>query len=74
MRKRNELFEQHMTEEQTRAGLENGTLFEGVLRVNQNNRKRAFVTVKDIQVDLMIDGAKEQNRAFDGDTVVVELL
>jgi hypothetical protein len=63
-----------MTEEQTRAGLENGTLFEGVLRVNQNNRKRAFVTVKDIQVDLMIDGAKEQNRAFDGDTVVVELL
>lgn len=71
---RNELYEQHLAEEVTRKGLTEGTLFEGVLRVNQNNRKRAFVTVKDIHVDLMIDGLKEQNRAFDGDTVVIELL
>ena len=40
-------------------GLEEGILFEGVLRVNQNNRKRAFVSAKDINVDLMIDGLKD---------------
>lgn len=26
------------------------------MRVNQNNRRRAFVTVNGIQVDIMIDG------------------
>lgn len=31
-------------------------MFEGTFRVNQNNRKRAFITVGDINVDIMIDG------------------
>lgn len=57
-----------------RKGLENGTLFEGVLRVSQTNRKRAFVTVAGVAVDVMIDGLYSQNRALDGDTVVIELL
>lgn len=29
---------------------------EGVLRINQNNRKRAFVSVDGLNVDVMIDG------------------
>ncbi len=42
--------------------------------MNQNNRRRAFVTAADITVDVMIDGLMLQNRAMDGDTVIVELL
>lgn len=52
----------------------NGTLFEGILRVSQNNRRRAFVTINDINVDVMVDGLQQQNRAFDGDTIIIELL
>lgn len=42
--------------------------------MNQNNRRRAFVTVNDINVDVMVDSLIHQNRALDGDTVIVELL
>ena len=49
-------------------------LFEGVFRVNQNNRKRAFVSVNDFIVDVMIDDLMSQNRALDGDTVIISLL
>ena len=41
--------------------------------MNQNNRRRAYVTVDSINVDLMIDGLIQQNRALDGDTVIIEL-
>lgn len=42
--------------------------------MNPNNRKRAFVTVSDLKVDVMVDGFVQQNRALDGDVVVLQLL
>ena len=51
-----------------------GYLFEGILRVNPNNRKRGFVTVPELKVDVMVDGFIQQNRALEGDTVVLSLL
>lgn len=54
-------------------GIEKGYYYEGVIRVNQNNRRRAFVNVNGINVDVMIDSLTAQNRALDGDTVIIEL-
>jgi len=48
--------------------------FEGQIRFAMNNRNRAFVTVPQIGTDIMIDGAKKQNRALEGDTVIIEIL
>lgn len=51
--------------------LDSGRYFEGVLKINPNNRNRAFVSVDGIAIDVMIDGLGCQNRALDGDTVVI---
>jgi DIS3-like exonuclease 2 len=45
-----------------------------LLRVNPNNRNRAFVTIEGVPIDVMIDGLGAQNRALDGDTVVISLV
>lgn len=42
--------------------------------MNPHNRNRAFVSVEGIKVDVMIDGLSSQNRALDGDTVLIQLL
>jgi DIS3-like exonuclease 2 len=55
-------------------GIAKGYYFEGVIRMNQMNRKKAFVNVKGLKMDVMIDGLMCQNRALDGDTVIIELL
>jgi len=67
------IYEDYLDEAQIKKGLESGTLFQGILRVNQMNRKRAFVSVDDIKIDVMLEGLNSQNRALDGDTVVIEL-
>ena len=36
--------------------MQEGRLFEGLLRVNPNNRNRAFVTIDGVPIDVMIDG------------------
>lgn len=68
-------FEEYIqVEDEIKKGLGNGQFFEGLFRVNQNNRNRGFVTIDGMTVDVMIDGLGPQNRALDGDTVIVQLL
>jgi DIS3-like exonuclease 2 len=43
-------------EKKIEMGIEKGYYFEGVIRINQNNRKRAFVNVNGMKMDVMIDG------------------
>ena len=50
-------YEEYMEiEEEIKKGIENGLLFEGYLRVNPNNRTRAFVSVDGLKTDVMVDG------------------
>ena len=58
-------------EEEIKKGIAYGRLFEGNIRVNPNNRNRAFVSIQGIKIDVMIDGLSSQNRALDGDTVLI---
>lgn len=68
-------FEEYLqVQEEIKKGIAEGRLFEGNIRVNPNNRNRAFISIEGIKLDVMIDGVGSQNRALDGDTVVIQLL
>ncbi|KAF7639866.1 RNB domain-containing protein [Meloidogyne graminicola] len=62
-------------EEQIKEGLENGTIFQGTLRVNQRNTEQCFVDNPEGEGhnELLILGAKDRNRALHGDLVAVKL-
>ncbi len=66
-------YSEFIREEDAQKGIEAGTLYKGILRVNPKRRKVAYVTVAGIQVDILIDDEKWRNRAFHGDLVVLEL-
>jgi DIS3-like exonuclease 2 len=46
---------------------------EGAFRVNAHRRTEAYATVTGISVDLLVEDSAAQNRAFDGDTVVLQI-
>lgn len=54
--KKRQVYSEYLSEKEIETGLKAGYLFEGIMRVNPNNRKRAFVTVADLKVDVMVDG------------------
>lgn len=56
------------------AGLKQGTLFVGKLRINKRNRHDGYVTIEQSARDIFIPGMVLQNRALEGDTVVVEMM
>ena len=35
---------------------------------------RAYVTIDELNIDIVVEGFKNMNRAMDGDVVIVELL
>lgn len=67
-------YDEYLEDAEIQKGLEKGTLFQGVIRVNQFNRKRAYVTVNGISIDVMVEGLYQQNRCLEGDTVVISLV
>ena len=68
------LFPDHISDKDKIAKkLEDGVLFEGVIRFNPKFRQRAFLTVEELKVDVMIEGQTKMNRSLDGDKVLVEL-
>jgi len=42
--------------------------------MNPKFRHRAYVSVQELNVDVLVEGYKLMNRALDGDTVLIELL
>lgn len=48
-------------------------LYEASLRVNPFDRFEAYATIEGFRQDVLIKGFKNQNRAFDGDVVIVEV-
>nr|CAG4642432.1 EOG090X047D [Evadne anonyx] len=67
-------FESYSTDEEVNLGLANGTLIEGVLRINPKNYREAFITSPDGSADIIIEGLLNRNKALNGDVVVVTLL
>ncbi|ODV69845.1 RNB-domain-containing protein [Hyphopichia burtonii NRRL Y-1933] len=55
-------------------GIKNGTLYQGILNVSSYNFLEASVQTQAFKKPLLIIGTKNLNRAFNGDSVIVELL
>jgi len=67
-------YEKYLTEEEVEKGLKDGTLIEGLLRINSNNRNESYVKVVDRPYDIRIYSVKYRNRALDNEIVIVKLL
>lgn len=55
-------------------GVKNGTLYQGILNISTYNFLEGTVHVPAFKKPLLIIGSKNLNRAFNGDSVIVELL
>uniref|UniRef100_A0A0P6GI32 DIS3 exonuclease 2 n=1 Tax=Daphnia magna TaxID=35525 RepID=A0A0P6GI32_9CRUS len=67
-------FENYWDEKDVEEGLLNGSLFEGVLRINPKNYKEAYISAPDGTEDFLIEGLLHRNRALNGDVVVCKML
>ena len=72
-RQQQQVYPSHLSAEDVEGKLRTGELLQGVLRVNVQNKKQAFVTVNGICRDVYIDGELARNRAVHGDVVAVRL-
>lgn len=68
------IFDHYMIREDVEAGLLNGTVLQGILRVNPNNWKIGYVSCEGMAIDICIDDVKLRNRAFHEDLVALQLL
>lgn len=67
-------FKECMKKEEVDAGLENGTLIQGVIRINPKDSKKAYVSNKDrLLQDYLVDSVEDRNGALEGDEVVLQL-
>ena len=64
-------FAEHLSLSVMQVGLKQGLYVQGVLRIVGSN---GFVAVEGLPRDVFIDGRRSRNRAFDGDTVCVEIV
>lgn len=72
-RKTKKLYATYYTPEQVEEGLKAGKLYQGKLRINVHNRHEAYVTAEGLARDVCLETTVHRNRAFDDDTVIVEL-
>ena len=55
-------------------GLEKGIYYKGVVRMNPKFRHRAYVSIPELDVDVLVEGYKLMNRSMDGDSVLIEMM
>lgn len=68
-------FDVHLQRELVEVMLkEQQTVIKGFIRINQRNYREAYICNPDGTKDILIDGVKDRNRAFEGDEVVVLIL
>ncbi|EQC34969.1 hypothetical protein SDRG_07765 [Saprolegnia diclina VS20] len=67
------LYAAHVSEKDAHVGLARGTYLQGLLRVSKGNKYDSYVTVEGLDTDINIHGVVDQNRAVDGDLVLIEL-
>ena len=66
-----DIFQSYLDQNEIAHGLETGALLSGLFRVNAGDRLEAFITVEGIPKDVFIPGEIPQNRALEGDHVVI---
>mmetsp|Transcript_19524 Transcript_19524/g.30006 ORF Transcript_19524/g.30006 Transcript_19524/m.30006 type:complete len:142 (+) Transcript_19524:2376-2801(+) len=72
---RQQYFEPHIAmSPEVEEKLAKGLLWKGKLKTNPRFKHRAFVSIDELKVDVLISQYRLVNRAVDGDTVLIELM
>lgn len=67
-------YPEYYNDSRIMAGVKNGTLYQGMLNISTYNFLQGSVTVPAFKKPLLIIGTRNLNRAFNSDSVIVELL
>uniref|UniRef100_A0A3N7GG35 DIS3-like exonuclease 2 n=1 Tax=Populus trichocarpa TaxID=3694 RepID=A0A3N7GG35_POPTR len=67
------IFAPYWSMETVNEALEKGDVFKVLFRVNAHNRLEAYCKIEGVPTDLLISGIAVQNRAVEGDVVVIEV-
>ena len=68
------MFAQHLAFSELLLGIKEGRFFQGRLNVSRLTLNEATVNVQGLKQEILIQDAKDQNRALNGDVVAVEVL
>ncbi|KAI7862360.1 hypothetical protein BDF14DRAFT_1736410 [Spinellus fusiger] len=55
-------------------GLQDETIYSGLLRINKHNRQEAYITSDSLEGDVFISSQRYRNRALEGDMVAFQLV
>ncbi|KAJ4825370.1 hypothetical protein Tsubulata_017290 [Turnera subulata] len=67
------IFTPHWPMEAVNKSLEKGDVFKALFRVNAHNRLEAYCKIEGVGTDVLISGIPAQNRAVEGDIVVIKV-
>ncbi|KAF5740300.1 DIS3-like exonuclease 2 [Tripterygium wilfordii] len=67
------IFASHWSIAAVNEALEKGDAFKALFRVNAHNRLEAYCKIDGVSVDVLINGNAAQNRAVEGDIVVIKV-
>ncbi|KAJ6335646.1 hypothetical protein OIU78_012295 [Salix suchowensis] len=67
------IFAPYWSMDTVNEALEKGDVFKVLFRVNAHNRLEAYCKIEGVPTDVLISGIAAQNRAMDGDVVVVKV-
>ncbi|GAV84103.1 RNB domain-containing protein [Cephalotus follicularis] len=67
------IFAPYWSTEAVNQALEKGDVFKALFRANAHNRFEAYCKVDGVKTDILINGLAEQNRAVEGDVVVIKV-
>ncbi|KAK8646902.1 hypothetical protein V6N13_120669 [Hibiscus sabdariffa] len=70
---RKKLFATHWPIEAVNEALEKGEVFKALFRVNAHNRLEAYCKIDGVPTDVLVSGISSQNRAVEGDIVVIKV-
>ncbi|KAK8580264.1 hypothetical protein V6N12_070545 [Hibiscus sabdariffa] len=70
---RKKLFAPHWPIEAVNEALEKGEAFKALFRVNAHNRLEAYCKIDGVPIDVLVSGISSQNRAVEGDIVVIKV-
>ncbi|EEF48362.1 DIS3-like exonuclease 2 isoform X2 [Ricinus communis] len=70
---RGKIFASHWSIEAIDEALEKGDAFKAVFHVNAHNRLEAYCKIEGVSTDVLISGLAVQNRAVEGDMVVIKV-
>ncbi|KAK9023579.1 hypothetical protein V6N11_003794 [Hibiscus sabdariffa] len=70
---RKKLFAAHWPIEAVNEALEKGEAFKALFRVNAHNRLEAYCKIDGVPTDVLVSGISSQNRAVEGDIVVIKV-